>query len=170
MTIQVELSMNGHTDVCLCLPPVKAGIELRMCLRTEVPASSYLSSVLGKGPPPCPLGSFPFLKSEEKNCTSLLTRQVGELSDWEQKTEIFSPPAQNFPHTLIPHARTWEWLMEPGSTCPRLEGVVRREQLGLVSPDSKSLMQTTQQLRGRAQLQTPGSGFPEQLLLTLLPS
>lgn len=34
-----------------------------------------------------------------------------------EKTEIFSPPAQNFPHTLIPHARTWEWLMEPAGTC-----------------------------------------------------
>lgn len=76
MTIQVELSMNGHIGVCLSLPPGKAGIELRMCLRTEVPASSYLSSVLGKGPTPYPpLRSFPFLKSEEKNCTSLLIRE-----------------------------------------------------------------------------------------------
>lgn len=62
MAIQVELSMNGHTGVSLSLPPVKAGIEMGMCLRTEVPASSYLSSVLGKGPPPCPLRSFPFFQ------------------------------------------------------------------------------------------------------------
>lgn len=37
------------------------------------------------------------------------------------KIEIFSPPAQDTPYILIPDARTWEWLTEPGSACPRLE-------------------------------------------------
>lgn len=38
-----------------------------------------------------------------------------------ESKEIFSPPAQDTPYTLIPDARTWEWLTEPGSACPRLE-------------------------------------------------